>query len=89
MTVEVTRLPSGLTVATETMPTIETAAVQVWAHAGSRLERPEESGIAHVLGTAFKERPVDRSRSRKSSRRWFHSSAHQYRRHPRRTHAEG
>jgi predicted Zn-dependent peptidase len=49
MTVEVTRLPSGLTVATETMPTIETAAVQVWVHAGSRLERPQEGGIAHVL----------------------------------------
>ena len=49
MTVEVTRLPSGLTVATESMPEIETAAVQVWVHAGSRQERPEDSGIAHVL----------------------------------------
>ena len=49
MSVQVTRLPSGLTVATEEMPHIETAAVQVWVHAGSRSEQPAEHGIAHVL----------------------------------------
>jgi predicted Zn-dependent peptidase len=45
----VTRLDSGLTVATEVMPHIETASVSVVVNAGSRQERIEESGIAHVL----------------------------------------
>ncbi len=45
----VTRLDSGLTVASEAMPHIETASLSVVVNAGSRQEREEESGIAHVL----------------------------------------
>ena len=49
MKVEVTRLASGLTVATERMPHLETASVGVWVAAGSRSERAEEHGISHLL----------------------------------------
>ena len=49
MNVRVTRLASGLTVATETMPHLETATLGVWVGAGSRSERPEENGISHLL----------------------------------------
>ena len=49
MTVEVTRLPSGLTVVTENMPRVETAALGVWVQAGSRDEQPDEHGISHLL----------------------------------------
>jgi predicted Zn-dependent peptidase len=49
MSVEVTRLPSGLTVVTENMPRLETAALGVWVAAGSRDERPDEHGISHLL----------------------------------------
>ena len=36
MSVEVTKLPSGLTVVTDTMPHLETAALGVWAGVGGR-----------------------------------------------------
>lgn len=49
MTVEVTTLASGLTVATETMPHLETASIGVWVGAGSRSERPHEHGVSHLL----------------------------------------
>ena len=49
MKVEVTRLASGLIVATERMPHLETASVGVWVGAGSRSERAEEHGISHLL----------------------------------------
>src|SRR6201746_1909857 len=49
MTVEVTKLPSGLTVVTDTMPHLETAALGVWAGVGGRDEKPEEHGISHLL----------------------------------------
>jgi predicted Zn-dependent peptidase len=49
MSVEVTRLPSGLTVVTDTMPHLETAALGVWVGCGSRNELPEEHGISHFL----------------------------------------
>lgn len=49
MTVEVTRLDNGLTVATEAMPHIESAAIGVWVGAGSRSERDGEHGISHLL----------------------------------------
>jgi predicted Zn-dependent peptidase len=49
MNVEVTRLANGLTVATETMPHLETATFGVWVGAGSRSERAEEHGISHLL----------------------------------------
>ena len=49
MTVEVTRLPTGLTVITDAMPHLETASLGIWAGAGSRDEEPDEHGIAHLL----------------------------------------
>src|SRR5438045_5259769 len=49
MTVEVTRLPSGLTVVTDAMPHLETASLGVWVGAGSRDEHPDEHGISHLL----------------------------------------
>jgi predicted Zn-dependent peptidase len=49
MSVEVTKLASGLTVVTDTMPHLETAALGVWAGVGGRDERPEEHGISHLL----------------------------------------
>ena len=49
MAVEVTKLPSGLTVVTDSMPHLETAALGVWAGVGGRDERPNEHGISHLL----------------------------------------
>lgn len=49
MSVEVSKLPSGLTVITDTMPHLETAALGVWAGVGGRDEKPDEHGISHLL----------------------------------------
>ena len=49
MNVEVTKLPSGLTVVTETMPHLESVALGAWVKSGSRNEAEDEHGIAHLL----------------------------------------
>ncbi len=49
MGVEVSRLSNGLTVATENLPHIETVALGVWVKSGSRNEREDEHGMAHLL----------------------------------------
>ena len=49
MGVEVSRLSNGLTVATETLPSIESVALGIWVKSGARNERIEEHGIAHLL----------------------------------------
>ena len=49
MSVDVTKLPSGLTIVTDTMPHLETAALGVWAGVGGRDEKPNEHGISHLL----------------------------------------
>ena len=49
MSVDVTKLPSGLTVVTDTMPHLETAALGVWTGVGGRDEKPNEHGISHLL----------------------------------------
>lgn len=49
MSVEVTRLDSGLVVVTDTMPHLETASLGVWVGAGSRDEFADEHGISHLL----------------------------------------
>ncbi len=49
MSVEVTRLPSGLSVVTDRMPHLETASLGVWIGSGSRNEMPDEHGISHLL----------------------------------------
>src|SRR6202023_3725326 len=49
MSVEVTRLSSGLCVVTDAMPHLHTASLGVWVGAGSRDEQPNEHGISHLL----------------------------------------
>lgn len=49
MTVEFTRLPSGLTVVTQNMPHIESVAMGAWIKSGARNELESEHGIAHLL----------------------------------------
>ncbi len=49
MTIEVTTLANGLTVATDAMDSVETASVGVWVAAGTRDERPEINGVSHLL----------------------------------------
>ena len=47
--IALTRLPSGLTVVTEHMPHLESAALGVWVRSGARDETPDEHGLAHLL----------------------------------------
>jgi predicted Zn-dependent peptidase len=49
MSVNITRLPSGLAVVTDRMAHLETASLGVWIGSGSRDERPDEHGISHLL----------------------------------------
>lgn len=49
MSVEVTKLDNGLTVVSENMPHLESAALGVWVKSGARNEKREEHGIAHLL----------------------------------------
>jgi predicted Zn-dependent peptidase len=49
MSVEVTRLSSGLSVVTDRMPHLESAALGVWVGSGSRDENQDEHGISHLL----------------------------------------
>jgi predicted Zn-dependent peptidase len=49
MSVELTRLASGLVVITDAMPHLETASLGVWVGCGSRDEHDDEHGIAHLL----------------------------------------
>jgi predicted Zn-dependent peptidase len=49
MSPEITKLSNGLTVITDRMPHLETAAVGVWVDAGARNETEPTNGIAHML----------------------------------------
>ena len=49
MSVEVTKLDNGLTVVSENMPHLESAALGIWVKAGARNELREEHGVAHLL----------------------------------------
>ena len=49
MSVQVTSLPSGLTVITETAPHVRTAAIGVFVAAGTRYERASEHGLSHFI----------------------------------------
>src|ERR1700745_1060789 len=49
MSVEVTRLPTGLAVVTDAMPHLQTASLGVWVGCGSRDEETDEHGISHLL----------------------------------------
>ncbi len=47
--VQVTRLANGLTVATDTMPHVDTVSLGVWANVGARNETADINGVAHLL----------------------------------------
>jgi len=47
--VRVTTLDNGLRVVSEAMPGLATVAMGIWSGAGSRHERAEEQGLAHLL----------------------------------------
>jgi predicted Zn-dependent peptidase len=49
MTVRITRLPTGLTIASDPMPHLMSTALGVWVSCGSRHETPAESGLSHML----------------------------------------
>ena len=49
MNIEITRLPNGLTVATDPQRTVESAALGLWFDVGTRHEDPAENGVAHLL----------------------------------------
>ncbi|HLJ71308.1 MAG TPA: pitrilysin family protein [Roseiarcus sp.] len=49
MSVEITKLESGLRVVTDAMPQLRTASLGVFVGAGSRDERPQEHGLSHLL----------------------------------------
>ncbi|MGB1548402.1 MAG: M16 family metallopeptidase, partial [Alphaproteobacteria bacterium] len=49
MTVKVTALANGLRVATDRMEGVESATIGVWIGAGTRYERAEANGVAHLL----------------------------------------
>ena len=49
MSVEMTRLSSGLSIVTDRMPHLETASLGVWVGCGSRNEKLDEHGISHLL----------------------------------------
>jgi predicted Zn-dependent peptidase len=47
--IQLTRLPSGLTVVTERMDRVETVSIGAYVAAGSRNESQEENGVSHFL----------------------------------------
>jgi predicted Zn-dependent peptidase len=49
MPVKVTQLPNGMRVCTDAMDHVESVALGVWVDTGTRFERPEVNGIAHML----------------------------------------
>jgi predicted Zn-dependent peptidase len=48
-TTRITTLPTGLRVASETMPNVQTASVGIWVDVGARHETQEVNGVAHML----------------------------------------
>ncbi len=49
MSVNLTRLPSGIAVVSQRMEQLQSTALGIWVSSGSRSERPAEHGIAHLL----------------------------------------
>jgi predicted Zn-dependent peptidase len=49
MSVEITKLQNGLTIATDPMPGLETSSLGVWVTCGTRNEKPSEMGLSHML----------------------------------------
>jgi predicted Zn-dependent peptidase len=49
MTLEISKLSNGLTVVSDPMPGLESAAVGIWVNTGSRNEEQRQMGISHML----------------------------------------
>ncbi|MEM7301847.1 MAG: pitrilysin family protein [Pseudomonadota bacterium] len=49
MSVQVSKLSNGVTVVTDHMPHLESAALGIWVKSGARDEREDQHGIAHLL----------------------------------------
>src|SRR5471032_3018393 len=49
MTVEISKLSNGLTVVSDPMTGLESAAMGIWVNTGSRNETPSQMGISHML----------------------------------------
>src|SRR5580765_82504 len=49
MTVEISKLSNGLTVVSDPMPGLESAAVGIWVNTGSRNESQNQMGVSHML----------------------------------------
>ena len=49
MTLEISKLSNGLTVVSDPMSQLESAALGIWVNTGSRNERPSEMGVSHML----------------------------------------
>src|SRR5690348_18496158 len=49
MTLEISKLSNGLTVVSDPMSGLESAAVGIWVNTGSRNEEPAQMGISHML----------------------------------------
>lgn len=47
--VRLTRLPNGITVLTEHMPSLRSVTAGIWVRRGSRHETPEQNGICHFI----------------------------------------
>ncbi len=63
MSISITKLDNGLSVVTEDMPHLESAAMGVWVKAGARDETLKQHGVAHLLEhMAFKGTPTRSAR---------------------------
>ncbi|MEO7053511.1 MAG: insulinase family protein, partial [Rhizomicrobium sp.] len=49
MTLEISNISNGLTVITDPMAGLESAALGVWVSTGGRNELPAEMGLSHML----------------------------------------
>ena len=49
MTPDISELPNGLRVVTQTMPHLETSSLGVWVGVGSRHETEAQHGLSHLL----------------------------------------
>jgi predicted Zn-dependent peptidase len=47
--IQITTLPNGLRIVTDRMPTVESVSLGAWVRAGTRYERPQVNGVAHLL----------------------------------------
>jgi len=47
--IQTTTLPNGLRVITDHVPSVESVAIGVWAHVGTRNEDMRDNGVAHLV----------------------------------------